>query len=146
MTLKIEVELLPKLREDMVCKLLHARAAESPPQSPLRARYEVSCSSFRVNLGTAFAPLLHGEGKRINVVFKLFKGVFKMFYKKDGKPRYPPQIKRLDYEDGFSLHMRKRLYKTDRCTECGTATRKKGRKNGNGGSQGLSLISKVSSA
>jgi len=38
MPLKVEVELRPQLREDMVYELLHAPAAESPPQSPLRAK------------------------------------------------------------------------------------------------------------
>ncbi len=92
----------------------------------------MSCSSFRVNLGTAFAPLLHGEGKRINVVFKLFNGVFEIFYKEDEEPLYLTQIRRPDYkgESYFCPTCGTGYYKADRCPECGTATRKKSRKNG----------------
>jgi len=89
------------------------------------ARYNVSGSSFRVNLGTAFAPLLFDEGRRIEVVFKLFNGVFEMFYKESEEPRYPPQISRPDYDKEFYYCSAcgKAYYKADRCPNCGIATR-----------------------
>ncbi len=46
-----------------------------------QARCDVSGSSFRVNLGKAFSPLLYDEDGKISVTFKLFNGVFEMFYK-----------------------------------------------------------------
>ena len=36
-----------------------------------QARYNVSCSSFRVNLGSAFTPLFVGEDNRIRAVLKV---------------------------------------------------------------------------
>ncbi len=39
--------------------------------------------SFRVNPGAEFAPLFFDEGSSIKVVFKVFNGSFKMFYKED---------------------------------------------------------------
>mgnify|MGYP007094564940 CR=1 FL=1 len=50
-----------------------------------QGRYDVSGSSFRVNLGVGFAPLLYGEKGRINVVFRVLDGSFEMFYKEDEK-------------------------------------------------------------
>ncbi len=99
-----------------------------------QARYDVSGSSFRVNLGTAFAPLLHGEGRRIDVVFKVLDGVSEIFYKEDEKPLYPPQIKRPDYgkEFYFCSSCGRGYYKADSCPNCGIITRKKGRKNNDG--------------
>jgi len=35
-----------------------------------QARYDISGSSFRVNLGAGFAPLLYDEAGKIKVVFK----------------------------------------------------------------------------
>jgi len=58
-------------------------------------------------------------------------GGFEIFY---GEALYPPQISRPDYNRGFYYCVRcMTAYKdADLCPNCGTKTRKKGRKNGNG--------------
>ena len=47
-----------------------------------QARYDVSGSSFRVNLGTGFAPLLFDEAGKI----KVLDSCFEMFYKEGENP------------------------------------------------------------
>gem|GEM_PF-507984 len=100
-----------------------------------QARYDVSGSSFRVNLGVGFAPLLHGEKGRINVVFKVLDGCFKMFYKEEEEALYQPQISRPDYGRGFYFCSvcGTSFYNADKCPSCGMKTRKEGRKGGNNG-------------
>ena len=44
---------------------------------------------MRVNLGAAFRELFKGEEGGINVVFKLYDGVFEMFYKDDEQSLFP---------------------------------------------------------
>jgi hypothetical protein len=43
-------------------------------QYSFQARYNVSCSSFRINLGSAYTPLFVGEDNRIKAVLKVFNG------------------------------------------------------------------------
>ena len=68
---------------------------------PLQAGYGVSCSSFRVNLGSAFTPLFVGEDNRIKAVLKVFNGTVELFYKQDEEATYPPSMNRPDYDRGF---------------------------------------------
>ncbi len=100
-----------------------------------QARHDISGSSFRVNLGKAFAPLLHGEDGIINVVLKVLNSNFEMFYKEDEKALYPPQISRPDYKKGFYYCIRciKGYKDADRCPNCGIKTRKESRKRGGNG-------------
>jgi len=58
-----------------------------------RARHDISGSSFRVNLGTGFTPLLYDEAGKIKVFFKVLEGCFEMFYKEDEEAMYPPSDK-----------------------------------------------------
>jgi hypothetical protein len=44
---------------------------------------------LRVNLGAAFRELFKGQEGGINVVFKLYDGVFEMFYKDDEQSLFP---------------------------------------------------------
>jgi len=94
-----------------------------------QATYDVSGSSFRVNLGTGFAPLLFDEAGKIKVFFKVLEGCFEMFYKEDEEAMYPPQIKRADYGRRFYFcsSCGTGYYNTDKCPVCGTKTRKVGR-------------------
>jgi len=43
-------------------------------QYSFQARYNVSCSSFRINLGSAYTPLFVGEDNRIKAVLKVYNG------------------------------------------------------------------------
>ena len=99
-----------------------------------QARYDISGSSFRVNLGAGFAPLLFGEAGKIKVFFKVLEGCFEMFYKEDEEAMYPPQIRRADYGRGlyFCSSYGTGYYDADKCPVCGTKTRKEGRKRNNG--------------
>jgi len=99
-----------------------------------QARYDVSGSSFRVNLGTGFAPLLLDEAEKIDVVFKVLNGCFEMFYKEDEEAVYPPQISRPDYGRGFYFcsSCGTGFYEADKCPNCGVKTRKESRKRNNG--------------
>ncbi len=99
-----------------------------------QARHDISGSSFRVNLGKAFAPLLHSEDGIINVVLKVLNGSFEMFYKEEEKALYPPQISRPDYKRGYYYCSKcgKGYYKADKCPNCNIKTRKNGRKKNNG--------------
>ena len=87
-----------------------------------QARYDVSGSSFRVNLGVGFAPLLRGEAGKIKVVFKVLDGCFKMFYKEEEEALYQPQISRPDYGRGFYFCpvCSRGFYNADKCPSCGT--------------------------
>ena len=92
-----------------------------------QARYDISGSSFRVNLGAGFAPLLYDEAGKIKVVFKVLEGCFEMFYKEDEEPLYQPQIRRADYGRGFYFYSScgTGYYGADKCPVCGTKTRRK---------------------
>ncbi len=98
-------------------------------------RHDISGSSFRVNLGKAFAPLLHGEDGIINVVLKVLNSNFEIIYKEDEKALYPPQISRPDYKKGFYYCIRcmKGFKDADKCPNCGIKTRKESRKRRNNG-------------
>ena len=96
-----------------------------------QARYDISGSSFRVNLGTGFTPLLYDEAGKI----KVLDSRFEMFYKEDEEAMYPPHIRRADY--GRRFYFRSSCgtgyYDADKCPVCGTKTRKEGKKRGDGG-------------
>ena len=113
-----------------------------------QARYDISCSSFRANLATAFAPLLYDEVSRIEVVFKVFEGVFEMLYNEGEETLYPPQISRPDCEGGFYFcsSCGKGYYKAGRCPECGAARGRRAGRTVTGTSRGSASISKVSRA
>ena len=70
-------------------------------QYSFQARYGVSCSSFRVNLGSAYTPLFVGEDNRIKAVLKVFNGSVELFYKQDEEATYPPSMNRPYYAGGF---------------------------------------------
>jgi hypothetical protein len=55
---------------------------------------------LRVNLGAAFRELFKGEEGGINVVLKLYGGVFKVFYKDDKQSLFPI-CKSAKYADGW---------------------------------------------
>ncbi len=101
------------------------------------ARYDVSGSSFRINLGRTYACLLKHEIdygiSKIKGVFKL-DGCFMMFYREDDETPYQPTMNRPDYKRGFYYCSRCNISFKDKevCPYCGIKTRKKGRKNGNG--------------
>jgi hypothetical protein len=66
-------------------------------QYSFQARYNVSCSSFRINLGSAYTPLFVGEDNRIKAVLKVYNGSVELFYKQDEEATYPPSMNRPDY-------------------------------------------------
>jgi hypothetical protein len=69
-----------------------------------QARYGVSCSSFRVNLGSAYnTTIFVEEDNRIKAVLKVFNGTVELFYKQDEEATYPPSMNRPDYGRGFLL-------------------------------------------
>jgi hypothetical protein len=69
--------------------------------------YNVTGSSLRVNLGTAFRDLFKGEEGGITVVFKLYDEVFEMFYKDDEQSYFPIYKKSARYVHGWRF-----------CTDC----------------------------
>ena len=90
----------------------------------------MSGSSFRVNLGAGFAPLLFDEAGKIKVVFKVLDSRFGMFYKEDEEAMYTPHINRPDYRGFyFCSSCGMGYYDADKCPICGTKTRKEGKKN-----------------
>jgi rubrerythrin len=64
---------------------------------PLQAGYGVSCSSFRVNLGSAYTPLFVAEDNRIKAALKVYNGTVEQ----DEEATYPPSMNRPDYGRGF---------------------------------------------
>jgi hypothetical protein len=48
---------------------------------------------MRINLGAAFRELFKGEEGGINVVFKLYDGVFEMFFIKRTSNHYSPYLR-----------------------------------------------------
>ena len=64
---------------------------------------------FLFRLRTGFAPLLHGDGGGINMVFKVLDSCFKTLYKENEEATYHFQIRRADYGRGLLLLIRDRL-------------------------------------
>jgi len=83
-----------------------------------QARYDISGSSFRVNLGTGFTPLLYDEAGKI----KVLDSRFEMFYKENEEATYHPQIRRADYGRRFYFcsSCGTGYYDADKCPVCGT--------------------------
>jgi len=91
-----------------------------------QARYDVSGSSFRVNIWTGFAQLLFDEAGKI----KVLDSCFEMFYKEGEEAMYTPHINRPDYRGFyFCSSCGMGYYDADKCPICGTKTRKEGKKN-----------------
>jgi hypothetical protein len=90
----------------------------------------VSCSSFRVNLGSAYTPLFVGEGNRIKAVLKVYNGSVELFYKQDEEATYPPSMNRPDYNRGFYLCSVCGISWMDmgKCPNCSVKLREKSRK------------------
>ncbi len=70
------------------------------------ARYDISGSSFRINLGKTYACLLKHEIdygiSKIKAVFKL-DGCLMMFYREDEETYYQPHMNRPDYKKRLLL-------------------------------------------
>jgi hypothetical protein len=99
-------------------------------QYSFQARYNVSCSSFRINLGSAYTPLFVGEGNRIKAVLKVFNGSVELFYKQDEEATYPPSMNRPDYGRGFYFCSICGISWMDmgKCPNCSVKLREKSRK------------------
>jgi hypothetical protein len=99
-------------------------------QYSFQARYNVSCSSFRINLGSAYTPLFVGEDNRIKAVLKVHNGTVELFYKQDEEATYPPSMNRPDYGRGFYFCSVCGISWLDmgKCPNCSVKLREKSRK------------------